>query len=89
MPAETTTPRVRKTTIQEVTIISPEDKNFGSYSLHDIARELDDGESVGDYSATSSEGIEGEEAIRKECEEVGHDGSLFVGGPRLDRFKFG
>ena len=71
-------PKIRRTTIT-VTVLSEEDHHLGSYSLADIAHELDDGACVGDYSITKDEVIEGQEAIIAACEGVGNDdGSFFA-----------
>jgi len=70
------TPSIRRTTIT-VTILSPVDLNLGSYSLGDLARELDEGCCVGDYSVTKNEVIEGDDDIVRACEDVGSDASFF------------
>ena len=51
--------------------------NLGSYSLADLARELDDGACVGDHRVTQEEVIKGQRAIKKACEAVGSDESFF------------
>jgi len=57
--------------------LSSEEMNLGSYSLADLARELDDGACVGDHRVTQEEVIKGQRAIKKACEAVGSDESFF------------
>lgn len=71
--------KIRKTTIT-LTVLGPEDLCLDSYSLAELARELDDGECVGQHQIAAEEIIEGADNIIAVSGSVGHDGSLFLMG---------
>jgi hypothetical protein len=67
---------IRKTVLT-VTVLSPEGRDLSNYSLDEIAREIFDGDSIGQSSIAHSTILTDPKAVRTELKAIGNDGSFF------------